>query len=165
MREMWSHVELASTWNDHHDGILTDWRTVLAGWQATVDWPGCWDWREFADLWPDAIVLLTLRDPGEWYDSVRESIFAWTEPGKDVGPPAVARMIARIWDEDFGGRARVLDRDHAIACFERHSAEIRSACPPERLVEWRVGDGWEPLCRALSVDVPAEPFPHLNRRG
>jgi Sulfotransferase domain len=34
--------------------------------------------------------------------------------------------------------------------------------PAGRLVEWRPGDGWEPICTALRVAVPDEPFPHVN---
>jgi hypothetical protein len=164
MQDMWSHLDLADLWNAHHDGHPADWRTALAGWQSTVDWPGCWEWRELAELWPDAVVLLTARDPADWYDSVLASIYRWTAPDQDVGPPAMVSLLARIWDEDFGGRERVLDRDHAMACFERHNEDVRADCPPDRLIEWQAGDGWEPLCRALGVALPAEPFPHLNRR-
>jgi hypothetical protein len=77
---------------------------------------------------------------------------------------AMAELLARIWDADFGGWDRVLDRGHAIACFERHNAEVRASCPPSRLLEWTVADGWGPLCRALGVAEPVEPFPHLNAR-
>jgi Sulfotransferase domain len=164
MREMWGHLELAETWNRHNAGDRADWRSVLAGWQATVDWPGCWEWAEFARLWPDAPVLLTVRDPGDWYDSVRNSIHAWTAPGADVGPPEMQRLIARVWEAGFGGWDRVLDRDHAIECFERHNADVRATCPRGRLIEFSVAGGWEPLCRPLGVPVPDEPFPYLNRR-
>ena len=29
---------------------------------------------------------------------------------------------------------------------------------------WHVGEGWEPLCEFLEVEVPAEPLPHENDR-
>ena len=41
---------------------------------------------------------------------------------------------------------------------------MRATCPPGRLLEWSVADGWEPLCSALGVPVPDEAFPHLNTR-
>ncbi len=53
-------------------------------------------------------------------------------------------------------------RDSAIAAYERHNADVRATAPREKLVDWTLGDGWEPLCRALDLPVPAEPFPHLN---
>jgi hypothetical protein len=54
------------------------------------------------------------------------------------------------------------DRDLAVAAFERHNARVRAAVPPHRFLEWQPGDGWKPLCTALGVPVPDEPFPHVN---
>lgn len=39
---------------------------------------------------------------------------------------------------------------------------IRGLVPRERLLEWTVEDGWEPLCEFLGKPVPNEPFPHVN---
>lgn len=39
---------------------------------------------------------------------------------------------------------------------------IRGLVPKERLLEWSVEDGWEPLCRFLGKPIPEEPFPHVN---
>lgn len=163
MQRMWAAPELAEVWNRARTGHPVDWPAVLAGWQATVDWPGCWEWGSFAKLWPDAPVLLTLRDPEEWYDSVRLSIHAWTAPGKLTGPPAVVELFGRIWTEDFDGWHTVLDRRRTIAAFQAHNEEVRDRCPRDRLHVWNIGDGWAPLCRVLDVPVPDEPFPHLNR--
>lgn len=71
--------------------------------------------------------------------------------------------LAALWDREFGGWERVLDREHAIARYERHNQEVKARCPPDRLVELAVSDGWVPLCRALAVGIPDESFPHLNQ--
>ena len=60
-------------------------------------------WRECARLWPEAPAVLSVRDPEDWYESVLGSIHAWTAPGRDVGPAAVAELLARFSDVDFGG--------------------------------------------------------------
>lgn len=39
---------------------------------------------------------------------------------------------------------------------------VRGMVPKERLLEWSVEDGWEPLCEFLGKPVPDEPFPHEN---
>jgi hypothetical protein len=49
-----------------------------------------------------------------------------------------------------------------IAAYERHNAAVRASVPPERLLEWSVTDGWEPLCDRLGLPVPDEPFPLTN---
>ena len=164
MQEMWSHPEVAAAWNRHDAGSAADWQSLLAGWGSTVDWPGCWEWATFARLWPEAVVVLSVRDPVAWYESALHSIHAWTAPGMDVGPPPVAELIGRLWDREFGGWSAFTDRDRAIAAFERHNHRVRELCPSHRLLAWRVEDGWAPLCLALGVGVPDEPFPHLNAR-
>jgi hypothetical protein len=54
--------------------------------------------------------------------------------------------------------------DEAVSkrAYETHLAAVRAAIPPDRLLEWTPGDGWEPLCAALDRRVPDLPFPHLN---
>ena len=49
-----------------------------------------------------------------------------------------------------------------MAAFERHNADVRASVPGDRLLEWRPGDGWAPICAALDLPVPDEPFPHVN---
>jgi hypothetical protein len=164
MQTMWERPELAEIWAAHYRGDRADWQTVLGEFDASVDWPGAWEWREFMALWPDAKVLLTVRDADSWYDSVLGSIHAWTAPGTDVGPPAVAELLDRVWDQHFGGWHGVFDRERTIAAYQDHVAEVRRDCPSHRLIEWRVADGWTALCDGLGVAVPADPVPLLNAR-
>ena len=65
-------------------------------------------------------------------------------------------MRPLVWDGVFGGR--FADRVHAIRVFERHVREVRRRVPPERLLVYRVSQGWPPLCEFLGVPVPAGPF-------
>ncbi len=55
-----------------------------------------------------------------------------------------------------------LDRDTAIAGYERHNATVLATAPPDRLVRYQPGDGWAPICEALDLPIPDEPFPHVN---
>ena len=167
MQKMWDEPAIADAFARHldGDGDEVDWSVVLADYDATTDWPGCWIWRELAEAFPDAPVVLTVRDPGSWYDSVRATIHPATRAGADLGPPHMRALMDRLWAADFGGWDAVLDRDAAIAAFERHIADVRTQCPPDRFVEWTVADGWEPICAALGVPVPDEAFPHKNDRA
>jgi hypothetical protein len=57
---------------------------------------------------------------------------------------------------------RLDDPSSAIAAYERHNDAVRAGVPPDRLLEWRPGDGWAPICERLGRPVPSEPFPHVN---
>ena len=49
-----------------------------------------------------------------------------------------------------------------IAAYEAHNEHVRATVPADRLFEWQPEDGWGPICRALQIPVPDEPFPHEN---
>ena len=52
---------------------------------------------------------------------------------------------------------------YAISAFDRHNAEVEAVdVPADRLLVYEVKEGWGPLCEFLGVEVPDEPFPHLN---
>jgi hypothetical protein len=55
-------------------------------------------------------------------------------------------------------------RSTALAWFESYNRTVVATVPPERLLVWQADDGWAPLCAALHVPLPIEPFPHLNTR-
>jgi hypothetical protein len=168
MTEVLARPGDAQVWDAAARGEPVDWEALFRGYQATVDWPGCNFYREFLKLYPEAKVILTVRDPERWYDSARRTIYhvRSTFPGW-VTPfvPRIRhllRMLDRlIWDGTFDGRFE--DRNHAIDVFNRHNTEARRSVPPDRLLVYEVREGWGPLCSFLGVPVPeGRPFPHLN---
>ena len=133
---------------------------ILDGFTAGLDWPMSSLWREAAERYPDAAVLLSHRaDADTWWRSADETVFAvWRSPrsiGSDdwweMSDQLLARFTSR-WDDEAAAKA----------AYEQHLDDVRSTIAPERLVEYRPGDGWEPICRALHTPVPDETFPHLN---
>jgi hypothetical protein len=151
---------LEPTWSGSHD-----WDAIFRGYRATVDWPAAAFWRELVERYPAAKVLLSLRDSDRWYDSVMNTL----HPVMMQGPPARAPELLHrfhemvyglIVERTFGGR--LADRAHARSVFEAHNQAVIDAIPASRLLVYRPGDGWEPLCRFLELPVPQEAFPHLN---
>ena len=132
-----------------------DWRPLLTGFQAIVDWPGAYFWRELTTAHPEAKVVLTVRDPERWVDSISATIFAMS----DEQLPEGSRDI--IFTRTFNDR--LTDRAHCLAVFAQHVQAVREAIAPNRLLVFDVREGWEPLCAFLGVPVPVdEPFPHVN---
>ena len=137
-----------------------DWDAIYGDYTATVDWPGAAFWRELAAAFPDAKVLLSERDSDRWYESFSETIY---HPIVNGGFGVIDDMVREvIVERELGGG--IDDREHVIAAFERHNAEVRAEIPAERLLVFRPDDGWEPLCAFLDRPVPDEPFPHVNDR-
>jgi Sulfotransferase domain len=174
MFDVLQQPERAHGWLAAARGERPDWPVIFAGYGATVDWPGAAFWRELVEAYPDAAVILTVRDAERWYDSMERTIF-WASKG--MQSPVGRRMfrLATVHDRGFrafgelvgtvvlgrvfGGRT---DRAHAIGVYERHIAEVRATVPAQRLLVFDVAQGWQPLCAFLGVEVPDEPFPHVN---
>ena len=165
MMEVFSRPEHVAMWHRLAFGHPMDWDAIFNGFQATVDWPAARWWREIAAHYPDAKVLLSVRDPEAWYKSMSDTIYQPMKAPAPNGVPEVARLqseMARkaVLAETFDNRFE--DKAHAIGVFKRHNQEVRDTIEPARLLVFDVREGWAPLCRFLDVPIPDEPFPRLN---
>ncbi|WP_428027846.1 sulfotransferase family protein [Altererythrobacter sp.] len=142
-------------------GGRPDWDEIFNGFHSTTDYPACSYWRELAEFYPEAKVLLTVRDPDSWFDSVSETIFSPRMQGSLEGTPVGAMMQGAVF-APFGDR--VNDRAFMTDWFARRNQEVIDSLPPERLLVYNPKEGWEPLCAFLGVAVPAEPLPRVNSR-
>ena len=139
-----------------------DWDDLFDGYRSTVDFPACSYWRELADHFPDAKVILSVRDAERWFASTQETILK-PNPDKPLAERTDnwGRMVYKVINQDvFGGETR--DHDHCIAVYERHNATVKATIPAERLLVYEVKEGWAPLCAFLGVPVPDTPFPREN---
>jgi hypothetical protein len=138
-----------------------DWDAMFSGYASMVDFPGCTYWRELADYYPDAKVLLSVRDPEEWFESTQATIFSPAAVKLMGNSPLEPFIRTNVW-RHFGDR--IHDREFMIDAFTRHVADVQRSVAPERLLTYSVSEGWEPLCAFLGVPVPATPFPRSNSR-
>ena len=136
-----------------------DWDAIFDGFASSVDYPACYFWRELADRYPDAKVILSTRDSEGWFDSVNRTIMS-PQSVENMRAGPLAEFTEGTVLKDFGDR--VHDRAFMTDYFERWEASVIEALPPERLLVHRPGDGWEPLCAFLGVPVPAKPYPCVN---
>ncbi len=146
MYEVRDHPEQLPYWQAAARGDPPDWDEVFADYRSCVDWPSARYWRGIAAHYPDAKVLLTLRDAESWLASVHATIYpsieSWPtrEPGHHRDMLKMAEEI--IVKQTFGGRLD--ERDHALAVYRRHEEEVRDTIAPERLLAYDVSQGWEP---------------------
>ncbi len=176
MTEVFPHPEHVRFWDAARRGERVDWEGFFSGYGVAVDWPACAFYAELMEAFPGAAVILTVRDPGRWYESTLSTIYGIRKVSAGPAPVRLAFALAGlfapgvtgivrladeiVWGDTFDGRFE--DRRHAIETFRRHNEEVRRRVPPERLLVYDVREGWSPLCAFLGVEVPNEPFPHLN---
>jgi hypothetical protein len=144
-------------------GEFVTWDWLRRDYAATVDFPAAMFWRELLADSPDAVVLLSTRQSAKiWWDSFQQTIVQSLSGEVPADRPDWARrraMTVSVLARLTPGWRREAD---ATDAYERHNEEVRRTVPPDRLIEWRPGDGWEPICSALGVAVPQDPFPHEN---
>jgi hypothetical protein len=167
------HVAL---WNRALDGE-PPWDEIFGDHASTVDWPGGYFYRELMDAYPDAKVLLSVRNPEKWEPSFRETIVPLSHGESLIRLLASARgeidapwrryldLVDRMfWGPQGSFKDGWAEPAQLIEQMVRHNEEVKRTVPAERLLVWDVTEGWEPLCEFLGVDVPAEPLPHANDR-
>jgi hypothetical protein len=142
-------------------GGQSDWNTIFNGYAATVDYPGCMFWRQLIQFYPSAKVLLSVRNPHEWFDSALQTIFS-EEQNAPFVTSVLGEFFKKVVFSAYGDR--IHDRDFMIAAFQRHNDEVEQVVPRDRLLVYEVTQGWPPLCKFLGVPIPDLPFPRINSR-
>ena len=176
LTEVFAHPEHVGLWEAARRGEKVDWEGFLGNYGVAVDWPACSFYAELMEAFPEAPVILTVREPEPWYESMRSTIYQSRKVTTGPLPMKLAFAFAAIfapgvtgtarladhlvWEDTFDGRFE--DRAYAMEVFERQNEAVRRRVPPELLLVFDVREGWEPLCDFLGVEAPDKPFPHLN---
>lgn len=167
-------LDQAAIWRRALDGE-GPWDELLGGCQASVDWPGSFFYKELVEFYPDAKVLLSVRDAEAWERSMRQTIWgifygdmlmrdlSGARARIDPRWRSYIEMMEGMWQQS-GLISDGADTDSRSMqdAMERFNEEVQATVPAERLLVWSVSEGWEPLCEFLELPVPDTPFPHLN---
>lgn len=163
-------------WDDAMSGAVNP-GTIVEGYRSTADWPGGFFYRELMEAYPDAKVLLSVRDPERWEPSFRETIVDMCFGESLIRLLASARahvdpkwrryleLVNRMFWSEQGTFPNGHSPSQLIDGFLAHNEAVKQAVPADRLLVWEVTDGWEPLCEFLGVAVPDQPLPHANDRA
>lgn len=149
-----------------------DWDILFGPYEAVTDM-GSFFAMQLIEAYPEAKVILVERDIDAWYDSMEEAIFSTTW---GLRADLVINVLGPLYGLNGGKTIRKIMlgyygvqnvnemRRVAKERYKQHYAEIRAAIPKEQLLEFRLEDGWEPLCEFLDKEVPKVPFPTKNKR-
>jgi sulfotransferase family protein len=161
MLEVYANDGHDEIWASAINGDPVDWDALFAAYRSVCDWPAVSFWRELKAANPKAKVVLTRRDPDDWYDSIARTIFLALERHTDDERLARWRVWTRklIFEQTFGNR---LDRANVVSVLRTHEADVIASVPADELLVYDVAEGWPPLCDFLGTPVPDEPFPRLN---
>jgi hypothetical protein len=144
------------------------------GFEATVDWPASFFYRELAEAYPDAKVLLSVRDGQSWARSMRDTIWGviygenviryLSDARCEIDPKwrAYIDLMKEMWERSGLMEGVDTSEQFMADAMERYHEDVKRNVPSDRLLVWSVKDGWEPLCEFLGTSVPDMPFPHLN---
>ena len=145
-----------------------DWRSLFAGYLAGLDSPICFFWRDIYSAFPDAKVILTKRDPDDWYESFKDSLYrAMLQPERAPEQVQGALLMAKaiVLEHFFDNRFE--DKPYALEVYQRHNESIEASFVdnPDRLLVFEVTEGWASLCHFLGKDLPDVDFPRTNSRA
>ena len=159
-----------------HDSIFQknekfDWEDIFEGYGACLDFPSCNYYKELMDAYPDAKVILTIRDPESWIKS-------WNVLNNKILKSFTFRFLAKIPYTSFklqkdihnkmilgangAFKGAMSDKDKMIE-FEKWNNSVIDYVPNDRLLVYQVKEGWEPLCNFLNKPIPNIPFPYKNK--
>ena len=144
-------------WQEIEDTGHTDFEHLFDGCKASVDFPGYPYYKLLLEKYPEAKVVLTLRDFDSWYESNFNTIWQ-VPPTNDCLAFMRDTYLIKQFDNKFESK------DKAMKMFHAHNNEVINFVPKEQLLVYEVKNGWEPLCSFLDLPVPKESFPHLNKK-
>jgi len=160
MVEVFEHPDEVPVWHQAALGNMPDWQQFLGEYNAIVDWPGGAFYEEIADAFPDAPVLLSVRDPDAWYRSATNTIFHAIDPDAPAGDNAWLDMVVALIHNRFCDDFQ--NPDAMKKAFVAHNDKVRDTIAKDRLIVWQPEDGWAPICNALGLGVPDGPIPVTN---
>lgn len=157
MFEVLGNEQATAAWRAVAAGSRPDWDMLFKGYNACVDWPSAFYWRQLIAAYPRAKVILTVRSSESWWESFNKTLLPVLRKSTDQSSLGVALIAKQVF---AGGDP--FDKSHAIATFEANNAAVKAQVPTKHLLVYQLGAGWGPLCAHLGVAVPNVPYPSRN---
>jgi len=164
-------------WEGLEQGEEVDFENFFSNYNGIIGFPGYIFHQQLKAEYPDARVILSYREPEEWYEDISKTVFesvsshvnkAYAEEVRSFDPylaDCIERIHAlqlRILEENYF-EGRFADKDYAVQRYVEWNEGIKDIYSEDELLVYQVTEGWEPVCKFLGVPVPeGKEFPHLN---
>jgi hypothetical protein len=178
MERLFNHPDEVKYWHELFDTGKTDFDKLFNGFASTVDFPGYLNYKILLEKYPAAKVILTERDPNEWYESAINTVHAATPQTigqklnilKKMIFSARFRKISKsfllvekyLWKGQYRGQFK--NKELALQIYNDFNEEVKNHVKADQLLCYKISDGWGPLCEFLDVPVPNAEFPNKNKR-
>ncbi|KAL9089181.1 MAG: hypothetical protein Q9159_002652 [Coniocarpon cinnabarinum] len=168
--EMWQEAYDAKYWNKGTPYGRHEFDQLLHDFHAVSEIPACSFVQELLEAYPEAKVILVERDVESWYKSFDQNVISncWNPFTRIVSRMDrwtlnPIRVTMDKWMKGaLGCHSAAEMRAKARSLYTDHNALVRHIAPRERFLDYRLDQGWEPLCRLLGKPIPDEAFPRLN---
>ncbi|TIA07784.1 hypothetical protein D6C80_09590 [Aureobasidium pullulans] len=140
---------------------------MFDGWNVACNMPGSLLAEDLIKAYPNAKIVLSTRDVSKWQRSMRDSV--------DTAVRWRTFDWLASWDPDriglwwsyhkFQHSLRpILAPNGERQAYLDHYQKINEMVPAHQVLNFSVGEGWEPLCKFLGKDIPTTPFPRVNNK-
>ena len=149
------------------NGHTPDFRQMFKGVDALTDGPGYYFWKQLLQVFPNAKVILLLRDEDSWAKSYKHQKevedanrwMSWFSPN-----------FRRVYEVADAVEKLSMGSEKFVEYLYRwklrlHNERVRAVVPKDQLLEFEIGDGWESLCKFLGKEVPQMAYPHANKNA
>ena len=167
MLELQRNPNHINFWSKVLEKQNADWQEFFQPHNSTVEWPAVSFLSQILAAFPEAKLVLTLRDPDDWYESAADTIFDALEislhnPNPDQQDQArfARRLILR---RVFSNKYK--DNDFVLGIYKRQISSAIEQVPREPLLLYCISEGWESLCAFMEIEPPGKPLPWVNKRA
>eukprot|EP00403_Amphidinium_massartii_P021106 CAMPEP_0178399270 /NCGR_PEP_ID=MMETSP0689_2-20121128/15195_1 /TAXON_ID=160604 /ORGANISM="Amphidinium massartii, Strain CS-259" /LENGTH=742 /DNA_ID=CAMNT_0020020045 /DNA_START=44 /DNA_END=2272 /DNA_ORIENTATION=+ len=186
--QIYDQEQITSTyelWNDVMENRCTEttFTNIFQGAKVVMGMPVFCFWEEILQEYPNAKVILTVRDEDEWLESVERAKAHMDHdlPGVPLTAGSFLRRVERFlvpsyhkfcevlrfsWSSSLGMLDTQLNRCCVLNNYRKHNHYVETMLGDRSTLEghpqllvYDVRDGWEPLCEFLQQDVPKTEFP------
>lgn len=148
-----------------------NWDSIYKGYGACLDFPSCNYYKELMEFYPDAKVILNLRDDESWVKS-------WNVLNNQILKSFTFRFIAKLPYTSFklhkdihnemilgsrGAFGGAKTDEEKMQKFNDWNQSVIDYVPKDRLLVYKVSEGWDPICKFLNVNIPDISFPYKNK--
>ena len=148
-----------------------DFASMYEAVDAVTDLPAAFWYQEILEAFPDAKIILTVRDNDEvWVQSwvkhvqIFRELNVFSRLALAITKPLLLDLHSVTTHAVYGSQ-----NPKATSLFKKkynaHNERVQAVIPSEKLLVYNVKQGWGPLCQFLGVDVPSQEFPRENVGG